>query len=158
MCRGASSLEWVLSNLTLYMFACKLWSIVLEWWKAWTLSSESARGDQRNHKIKIEESGIETMRSSTCNGLKIPPSSLKKRPRSVTQKSFKTGGPRCPVSALLPNVQKAWKHLSTVFSSTKEVTFKWCYRTIAKLMETIATISGLDIISKRLTKLRKSER
>ena len=91
---------------------------------------------------------------------------LKNRPRSVMQKLFNIGGPRCPVSALLKLLSKhpeGMKASGPLYLTplTKEHDWSkaevWFVRgdlgvnSIAKLMEMIATKSGLDITSKWFT-------
>ena len=71
------------------------------------------RGRQEYHQIMVED--LKFVRD--CNGeviyiewiegpTKTRQGSLKKRPRSVTQKLFKISGPKCPVSALLELLSK----------------------------------------------------
>ena len=71
------------------------------------------RGRQEHHQIRIED--LKLVRN--CDGdithtewiegpTKTRQGGLKKRMRSVTQKLFKIGSPRCPISAILKLLSK----------------------------------------------------
>ena len=106
---------------------------------------------------------------------------LKKRPRSVTQKLFKIGGPKCPVAAIIKLLLKRPEALISsgplyLAPLRKELEWseakEWYARSpigvnqIDRFMDSIASKAGLDVTKKRftnhslrkttVTKLRKS--
>ena len=138
------------------------------------------RGRQEHHQIRVEDlkivrnvNGDVTYIEWTEGPTKTRQGGLKKRPRSITQKLFNIGGPRCPVAAILKLLSKRPETLTSsgpLYLTPLRKERQWSETTvwyarssvginqIDKFMGSIATKAGLDATRKRFTNhsLRKT--